>query len=56
MPADTPVVPATTINDRFLLVLEQLGLSGYAVGRDGPVSAATITNIRNGSQRPGIDL
>ena len=46
----------TTINSRFLVILDQLDLSGYAIGKDGPVSASTITNIRNNVQKPSIEL
>ncbi|ARK10104.1 helix-turn-helix domain-containing protein [Fibrella sp. ES10-3-2-2] len=45
-----------SMNERFLDVLQLLGLSGYRVAKEGPVSRATIANIRAGRNQPGSEL
>ncbi|CCH02066.1 hypothetical protein FAES_4066 [Fibrella aestuarina BUZ 2] len=47
-------VPA--LNQRFLIVLDQLGLSGYAVAKLADIAEPTISYIRSGKQKPSIEL
>ncbi|ARK09015.1 XRE family transcriptional regulator [Fibrella sp. ES10-3-2-2] len=41
---------------RFLDTLGALGVTDYRVGKNGPVTSSTISNIRHGRQKPSIEL
>ncbi|MBL8001166.1 MAG: helix-turn-helix transcriptional regulator [Flavobacteriales bacterium] len=44
------------LNQRFVHVMERLGLSGYALSKALGTSEAVISNIRNGKNPPNILL
>ncbi|MGA0556570.1 hypothetical protein ACO2Q8_07965 [Larkinella sp. VNQ87] len=44
------------LNQRFLKVLDTIGVSGYQLAKESGVSEGTITNIRQGKTKPNTQL
>lgn len=45
-----------SINQRFVRVLDDLGISGYSIAKEMGISQGTITNIKQGKNKPSTEI